>query len=136
MNDESVVVYSHPMSESGPSTTRLVDKDDPRSRLHFVKYLKRDGKTLKIWECGICKYLNFDPYCCSSKVYTYTIMYRRSHFRRTFIIQNPRTSFICRLKEYSSHPIFPSSETPITFGKIDNFFSQKICRTNDNGVGF
>ncbi|XP_034951530.1 uncharacterized protein [Chelonus insularis] len=36
------------------STPRLIDKDDPRSRLHFVKYLKRDGKTLKIWECGIC----------------------------------------------------------------------------------
>lgn len=31
-----------------------VDKDDPRSRLHFVKYMKRDGKTIKIWECGIC----------------------------------------------------------------------------------
>ncbi|XP_029658905.1 uncharacterized protein LOC115232889 isoform X4 [Formica exsecta] len=53
--DENVVVYSHPVAE-GPSstTTRLIDKDDPRSRLHFVKYLKRDGKTLKIWECGIC----------------------------------------------------------------------------------
>ncbi|XP_058800319.1 uncharacterized protein LOC131669461 [Phymastichus coffea] len=33
---------------------QLIDKDDPRSRLHYVKYLKRDGKTLKIWECGIC----------------------------------------------------------------------------------
>ncbi|XP_048512267.1 uncharacterized protein LOC105689158 isoform X2 [Athalia rosae] len=53
VNEENVVVYSHPMNE-GPSATRLVDKDDPRSRLHFVKYLKRDGKTLKIWECGIC----------------------------------------------------------------------------------
>ncbi|KAL6268477.1 hypothetical protein P5V15_001610 [Pogonomyrmex californicus] len=53
--DKNVVVYSHPVAE-GPSssTTRLIDKDDPRSRLHFVKYLKRDGKTLKIWECGIC----------------------------------------------------------------------------------
>lgn len=34
-----------------------VDKDDPRSRLHFVKYMKRDGKTIKIWECGICELL-------------------------------------------------------------------------------
>lgn len=40
---------------SSSNTSRLIDKDDPRSRLHFVKYLKRDGKTLKIWECGICK---------------------------------------------------------------------------------
>ncbi|XP_024867508.1 uncharacterized protein LOC112451832 [Temnothorax curvispinosus] len=53
--DKNVVVYSHPVAEGPlPSTTRLIDKDDPRSRLHFVKYLKRDGKTLKIWECGIC----------------------------------------------------------------------------------
>ncbi|XP_033210102.1 uncharacterized protein LOC117168494 isoform X2 [Belonocnema kinseyi] len=53
--DDNLVVYSHPLGE-GPSTgtARLIDKDDPRSRLHFVKYLKRDGKTLKIWECGIC----------------------------------------------------------------------------------
>ncbi|XP_011064621.1 PREDICTED: uncharacterized protein LOC105152189 [Acromyrmex echinatior] len=53
--DKNVVVYSHPVAERpSPPTTRLIDKDDPRSRLHFVKYLKRDGKTLKIWECGIC----------------------------------------------------------------------------------
>ncbi|CAK9828293.1 Fez family zinc finger protein 2 [Anthophora retusa] len=53
--EDNVMVYSHPVVE-GPSssTTRLIDKDDPRSKLHFVKYLKRDGKTLKIWECGIC----------------------------------------------------------------------------------
>ncbi|XP_031781305.1 serendipity locus protein H-1-like isoform X2 [Nasonia vitripennis] len=36
------------------ANAQLIDKDDPRSRLHYVKYLKRDGKTLKIWECGIC----------------------------------------------------------------------------------
>ncbi|XP_036147463.1 uncharacterized protein LOC105835607 [Monomorium pharaonis] len=54
--DKNVVVYSHPVTDvpSSSTTTRLIDKDDPRSRLHFVKYLKRDGKTLKIWECGIC----------------------------------------------------------------------------------
>ncbi|KAK2582954.1 hypothetical protein KPH14_009012 [Odynerus spinipes] len=54
--DNNVVVYSHPVGPEGPSSSsnRLIDKDDIRSRLHFVKYLKRDGKTLKIWECGIC----------------------------------------------------------------------------------
>ncbi|KZC13051.1 Fez family zinc finger protein 2, partial [Dufourea novaeangliae] len=53
--EDNVMVYSHPVIE-GPSSssTQLIDKDDPRSKLHFVKYLKRDGKTLKIWECGIC----------------------------------------------------------------------------------
>ncbi|KAF2353166.1 Zinc finger C2H2-type [Trinorchestia longiramus] len=31
-----------------------VDKEDPRSRLHYVKYMKKDGKTIKKWECGMC----------------------------------------------------------------------------------
>ncbi|CAL7940690.1 unnamed protein product [Xylocopa violacea] len=54
-SDDNVTVFSHPVVEAPSSTsTRLIDKDDPRSKLHFVKYLKRDGKTLKIWECGIC----------------------------------------------------------------------------------
>ncbi|XP_034239253.1 serendipity locus protein H-1-like isoform X2 [Thrips palmi] len=33
---------------------RKVDKDDPRSRLHYIKYLKKEGKPMKMWECGIC----------------------------------------------------------------------------------
>ena len=34
-----------------------VDKDDPRARLHYIKYLKEagSGKTVKLWECGICR---------------------------------------------------------------------------------
>ncbi|XP_065333177.1 myoneurin-like isoform X2 [Cloeon dipterum] len=40
--------------EENPESSAKIDKDDPRSRLHFVKYLKRNGKTVKIWECGIC----------------------------------------------------------------------------------
>jgi hypothetical protein len=52
-SEENLVVYSHPIQQPS-SNARLIDKDDPRSRLHYVKYLKRDGKTLKIWECGIC----------------------------------------------------------------------------------
>ncbi|XP_045778358.1 zinc finger protein 205-like isoform X2 [Maniola jurtina] len=31
-----------------------VDKSDPRSRLHYVKYVKRHGRTVKLWDCGIC----------------------------------------------------------------------------------
>jgi hypothetical protein len=48
------------MGEGNDYPRKLIDKNDPRSRLHYVKYLKREGKTLKIWECGICKYRN-DP---------------------------------------------------------------------------
>ncbi|XP_069703977.1 uncharacterized protein [Periplaneta americana] len=46
--------YISSMGESSEYPRKLIDKNDPRSRLHYVKYLKRDGKTLKIWECGIC----------------------------------------------------------------------------------
>lgn len=34
----------------------MIDKDDPRSLLNYVKYSKREGKTVKMWECGICKF--------------------------------------------------------------------------------
>ncbi|KAF9804360.1 hypothetical protein SFRURICE_011975 [Spodoptera frugiperda] len=37
----------------GPGTCK-VDKADPRSRFHYVKYVKRHGRTVKLWECGIC----------------------------------------------------------------------------------
>ncbi|XP_017880353.1 zinc finger protein 148-like [Ceratina calcarata] len=52
-NDDAVT-FARPIEAPSSSSNRLIDKDDPRSKLHFVKYLKRDGKTLKIWECGIC----------------------------------------------------------------------------------
>ena len=25
-----------------------------RSRLHFIKFIKKNNKTVKLWECGIC----------------------------------------------------------------------------------
>jgi len=31
-----------------------VDPSDPRSRLHFIKYVTKDKETTKCWECGIC----------------------------------------------------------------------------------
>lgn len=40
---------------NGQNTCK-VDKADPRSRFHYVKYVKRHGRTLKLWECGICEY--------------------------------------------------------------------------------
>ncbi|XP_063985039.1 uncharacterized protein LOC135166589 [Diachasmimorpha longicaudata] len=46
--------YSQTNGENSTGIPQIIDKDDPRSRLHFVKYLKREGKTIKIWECGIC----------------------------------------------------------------------------------
>ncbi|XP_039747887.1 uncharacterized protein LOC120625041 [Pararge aegeria] len=34
--------------------TCKVDKTDPRSRYHYVKFVNRHGRTVKLWECGIC----------------------------------------------------------------------------------
>ncbi|KAK8725249.1 hypothetical protein OTU49_010775 [Cherax quadricarinatus] len=51
--DDSAKVMPELMIDRTTKYTR-VDRDDPRSRLHFVKYMKREGKTIKIWECGIC----------------------------------------------------------------------------------
>lgn len=33
---------------------KIKTEDDPRNHLHYVRYFKREGKTLKVWECGIC----------------------------------------------------------------------------------
>ncbi|XP_067015682.1 uncharacterized protein [Anabrus simplex] len=33
---------------------KIITKDDPRTHTHYVKFLKKEGKTHKIWECGIC----------------------------------------------------------------------------------
>lgn len=41
-------------NESGKKVVEKIDKNDPRSRLHFIKYVKKDGTTIKYWECGIC----------------------------------------------------------------------------------
>lgn len=30
---------------------------DPKDKLHLVKYVKMDGRIVKLWECGICKYV-------------------------------------------------------------------------------
>ncbi|KAK4295817.1 hypothetical protein Pmani_031638 [Petrolisthes manimaculis] len=51
---EADKVMTELISSDRPSKYTRVDRDDPRCRLHFVKYMKRDGKTIKIWECGIC----------------------------------------------------------------------------------
>eukprot|EP00092_Neocalanus_flemingeri_P002456 GFUD01002627.1.p1 GENE.GFUD01002627.1~~GFUD01002627.1.p1 ORF type:complete len:426 (-),score=93.80 GFUD01002627.1:161-1438(-) len=34
--------------------TFKIDPSDPRSRLHFIKYVTKDQDTSKCWECGIC----------------------------------------------------------------------------------
>ncbi|XP_014259748.1 zinc finger protein 281-like [Cimex lectularius] len=35
-------------------TTVKVDKDDIRAKRHYVKTLFKDGREVKIWECGLC----------------------------------------------------------------------------------
>jgi len=31
-----------------------ISQHDPRSRLHFIKYVTKGGETTRYWECGIC----------------------------------------------------------------------------------
>ena len=59
-----------------------VDKADPRSRYHYVKYVKRHGRTVKLWECGICK--KFLLIFFSSPYYILLIIYANDIFK-TFI---------------------------------------------------
>ena len=33
---------------------KKLTSSDPRSRLHFIKYVTKDNETSKRWECGIC----------------------------------------------------------------------------------
>ncbi|XP_045539390.1 zinc finger protein 628 [Papilio machaon] len=53
---ESSIVSSTSTSNTGKynQTACKIDKADPRSRYHYVKYVKRHGRTVKLWECGIC----------------------------------------------------------------------------------
>ncbi|XP_050682798.1 zinc finger protein 143-like [Leptidea sinapis] len=44
---------SEPEANKGKGKCKI-DKEDPRSRFHYVKYVKRHGRTVKLWECGIC----------------------------------------------------------------------------------
>ncbi|XP_045625464.2 uncharacterized protein [Procambarus clarkii] len=53
-DEDPLKVASDLMATDRSTKYTRVDRDDPRSRLHFVKYMKREGKTIKIWECGIC----------------------------------------------------------------------------------
>lgn len=39
----------------GDGSTTL--SDSFKNRLHYVKYINRDGKNVKVWECGVCMYL-------------------------------------------------------------------------------
>ncbi|KAL7305187.1 hypothetical protein TKK_0002580 [Trichogramma kaykai] len=54
ITDQSLEMASNCNDKPSTSNTQHVDKDDPRSKLHYVKYLNREGKTFKVWECGIC----------------------------------------------------------------------------------
>ncbi|XP_014276645.1 uncharacterized protein [Halyomorpha halys] len=43
-----------PKSDRNSSATVKVDKDDIRAKRHYVKTLHKDGREVKIWECGLC----------------------------------------------------------------------------------
>lgn len=39
------------------SSFKIEDIKSDRSLPHYIKYKLQDGKHVKVWECGICKYV-------------------------------------------------------------------------------
>ena len=56
LDEQAVEVVPKKVQVKSEPCLSKVDKDDPRARLHYIKYLRGEaGKTIKLWECGICR---------------------------------------------------------------------------------
>uniref|UniRef100_A0A2H1VTR1 SFRICE_004856 n=1 Tax=Spodoptera frugiperda TaxID=7108 RepID=A0A2H1VTR1_SPOFR len=101
----------------GPGTCK-VDKADPRSRFHYVKYVKRHGRTVKLWECGICSREFQHQYTLMRHLPTHTD-------ERNFHCVACGKSFR-QLSTLSQHRAIHSAERPYAceWGKSSNDFSR------------
>ncbi|XP_064115583.1 zinc finger and SCAN domain-containing protein 12-like [Macrobrachium nipponense] len=107
-----------------------VDRDDPRSRLHFVKYMKRDGKTIKIWECGICGKEFMHQYTLMRHLPTHT---DERNFRCNICGKAFR-----QMSTLSQHKATHSESRPYvcdlckkTFSRVSTLISHKKTHTED-----
>ncbi|KAK7058753.1 hypothetical protein SK128_019336, partial [Halocaridina rubra] len=107
-----------------------VDRDDPRSRLHFVKYMKRDGKTIKIWECGICGKEFMHQYTLMRHLPTHT---DERNFRCNICGKAFR-----QMSTLSQHKATHSESRPYvcdlcqkTFGRVSTLISHKKTHTEE-----
>ncbi|XP_047998683.1 zinc finger protein ZFP2-like isoform X2 [Leguminivora glycinivorella] len=101
-----------------------VDKTDPRSRFHYVKYVKRHGRTVKLWECGICSREFQHQYTLMRHLPTHTD-------ERNFHCDTCGKSFR-QLSTLSQHRAIHSAERPYgcevcnkTFNRVSTLISHR-----------
>ncbi|XP_032523007.1 uncharacterized protein LOC116774395 [Danaus plexippus] len=107
-----------------------VDKTDPRSRYHYVKYVKRHGRTVKLWECGICSREFQHQYTLMRHLPTHTD-------ERNFHCDACAKSFR-QLSTLSQHRAIHSAERPYacevcnkTFNRVSTLISHRKTHSNE-----
>ncbi|RVE53025.1 hypothetical protein evm_002323 [Chilo suppressalis] len=116
-------------SKTGQNTYK-VDKADPRSRYHFVKYVKRHGRTVKLWECGICSREFQHQYTLMRHLPTHTD-------ERNFHCNACGKSFR-QLSTLSQHRAIHSADRPYacevchkTFNRVSTLISHRKTHSDD-----
>ncbi|CAG4976123.1 unnamed protein product [Colias eurytheme] len=107
-----------------------IDKKDPRSRLHFVKYIKRHGRTIKLWECGICSREFQHQYTLMRHLPTHTD-------ERNYHCDECSKSFR-QLSTLSQHRAIHSAERPYacevcnkTFNRVSTLISHRKTHSDE-----
>ncbi|XP_059061109.1 uncharacterized protein LOC131854003 [Achroia grisella] len=107
-----------------------VDKADPRSRFHFVKYVKRHGRTVKLWECGMCSREFQHQYTLMRHLPTHTD-------ERNFHCSACGKSFR-QLSTLSQHRAIHSAERPYacevcnkTFNRVSTLISHRKTHSDE-----
>ncbi|XP_034836320.1 uncharacterized protein [Maniola hyperantus] len=107
-----------------------VDKSDPRSRLHYVKYVKRHGRTVKLWDCGICGREFQHQYTLMRHLPTHTD-------ERNFHCDSCSKSFR-QLSTLSQHRAIHSAARPYacevcnkTFNRVSTLISHRKTHSNE-----
>ncbi|XP_047538703.1 zinc finger protein 415-like [Vanessa atalanta] len=120
----------HSISQSKGRTTHKVDKADPRSRYHYVKYVKRHGRTVKLWECGICSREFQHQYTLMRHLPTHTD-------ERNFHCDECSKSFR-QLSTLSQHRAIHSAERPYacevcnkTFNRVSTLISHRKTHSDE-----
>ncbi|CAK1589074.1 unnamed protein product [Parnassius mnemosyne] len=117
-------------SSKGSQSTYKIDKTDPRSRYHFVKYVKRNGRTVKLWECGICDREFQHQYTLMRHLPTHTD-------ERNFHCSTCGKSFR-QLSTLSQHRAIHSAERPYacevcnkTFNRVSTLISHRKTHSDE-----
>ncbi|KAJ2941218.1 hypothetical protein O0L34_g10453 [Tuta absoluta] len=127
---EPHLVSSTSSSSTGKRIPYKVDKSDPRSRFHFVKYVKRQDRTIKLWECGICSREFQHQYTLMRHLPTHTD-------ERNFHCDECGKSFR-QLSTLSQHRAIHSAERPYaceicnkTFNRVSTLISHRKTHSGE-----